>query len=162
MKCLLLLRHAKSGGKGTGTPDHDRPLNRRGERDAPRMGGLLRGEDLLPDLVLSSTAERARCTTVAALEHGGYDGPVEYLEELYHASPDEMMAMLRERDDDSATIMLVGHNPGMEDLLLELTGVDEHFPTAALAVIGVDVDRWADLRRGVRCSLSALWRPREL
>ena len=83
MKTLLVLRHAKSSWKEDRLPDRERPLNKRGREDAPKMGKLLRKHDLLPDLVLSSAAQRARLTAELVIEESGYDGEFELKEELY-------------------------------------------------------------------------------
>ena len=87
MKTLLILRHAKSSWKQPGFADHDRPLNRRGNRDAPRVGLLLRRQALTPDLIVSSTAERARATAVQVAESVVYGSPVELDRQLYLAEP---------------------------------------------------------------------------
>ena len=89
------MRHAKSSWKTDELADHDRPLNARGQRDAPRIGRLLRAQDLEPDRVLCSTAKRARKTATEVVEGSGYDSPVELLEELYLASPSTHIDVLR-------------------------------------------------------------------
>lgn len=166
MKTLLLLRHAKSSWKNPHLVDHDRPLNKRGRRDAPRMGRLLAEENLLPDLVLSSTAIRARTTAEMVAEAAGYDGEIRLSSELYHASPESMLAALASLEEPLGRVLLVGHNPGVEHLLWVLTERDERCPTAALARISLDVDRWRDLNQSVSqaraARLERIWRPKEL
>jgi len=163
MTILLVLRHAKSSWNSGDLDDHERPLNPRGERAAPRMGAVLRKQKLTPDLIVSSDAVRARMTAETVAEAAGYTGEIVFEPRLYLASPDDIIAVLRTLPSDSArTVMIVGHNPGLEGLITRLTGEKHDFPTAALARIALPIARWDDLRAGVRGSLTALWRPKEL
>jgi phosphohistidine phosphatase len=162
MKTLLLLRHAKSSWKDDSLADHDRPLNSRGKEDAPRMGRLIAAENLVPDLIVSSTAKRARKTAAAVAEHCGYSSEVRKLDELYLAPPDTYIEMLRRLSDDVRRVVVVGHNPGMQMLVTVLSGAVEEFPTAALAQVELPIDAWSDLMRETRGELVRLWRPREL
>jgi phosphohistidine phosphatase len=162
MKTLLILRHAKSSWKDDGLEDHDRPLNRRGEDDAPRMGRLLRDRNLEPDLILSSTASRAHQTTERAVAGGELSCPVELHERLYHAGPGELVEILRASPDECGRVMLVGHNPGLEALVAGLTGTAQHLPTAALAQIELEIDGWTELEITGRAQLANLWCPRQL
>ncbi len=162
MKTVLILRHAKSSWASDRLSDHDRPLNGRGERDAPRMGRLLRDEDLLPDLILTSTAVRARSTARLVAEAGGYDGPIEQTRDFYLADASAFLDALRALSDDYSRVLLVAHNPGLEELLDELTGEEETLPTAALAVVALPVEQWRGLRADGQGQLMALWLPREL
>ncbi|MHC4992311.1 MAG: SixA phosphatase family protein, partial [Planctomycetota bacterium] len=109
MKTLLLLRHAKSSHAVPG-PDHDRPLNERGERDAPRMGQLLAEMDLLPDVIVCSTATRARSTAELLIQASGYEGAVQFSEDLYwtHGGPRAALEVLRDLPDAYDSVMLVG------------------------------------------------------
>jgi phosphohistidine phosphatase len=162
MKTLLLLRHAKSSWSDESLADHDRPLNERGKRDAPRMGRLLKARQLVPDIVVCSTAKRARKTAKRVLEASGYDVGLELREELYHAPPSVYLETLQELEDQHQCAMLVGHNPGMEDLLALVVGRFETLPTAALAQVSLPIDRWGDLAADTPGSLIHLWRPKEL
>lgn len=162
MKTLLILRHAKSSWKNPSLDDHDRPLNKRGKRDAPRMGKLLRKKDLVPDLIISSTARRARKTAKVVAKASHYDGEIRLTRSLYHAGPAEYLEVLRDLPDDYQRVMVVGHNPGMEELLELLTDIPEFMPTAALAQVALPIDRWAELDDTVPGELRKLWRPREL
>lgn len=161
MKTLLILRHAKSSWSGN-TGDHDRPLNDRGRRDAPRMGELIRTEELLPDLILTSTAVRAHTTARLVADAGGFEGSIESLRTLYHAAPEDFVRALRALPDSYERVLVVAHNPGLEELLDELTGEDEVLPTAALAQVALPVARWSQLRANGTGELVNLWRPREL
>ena len=161
MKTVLILRHAKSSWSGN-TGDHDRPLNNRGRRDAPRIGELLRAEELLPDLILTSTAVRAHTTARLVVEASGFEGSIESLRSLYHGAPEDFIRALRALPDTYDRVLVVAHNPGLEELLEELTGEDEVLPTAALAHVSLPVLRWSQIRANGSGELVNLWRPREL
>lgn len=163
MKTLLVLRHAKSSWDDQNLDDHDRPLNARGERDAPRMGRLARKKRLSVELIISSDALRARLTAEAVADAIGYGGQILLDPRLYHASAADILAVLRSAvDDNVTTVMIVGHNPGLEDLVARLTGDPEGLPTAALAQIALPIERWPDLTASTRGTLVGLWRPKEL
>ena len=142
--------------------DHDRPLNKRGKRDAARMGRLLRETDLLPDLVLSSTAVRARTTAELALHAAGYQGELRLERKLYAASGPGILAVISRMADPWVRVMVVAHNPGLEDLLFTLTGSDVPLPTAALAEVSLPVDDWRKLSLDTPGTLARLWRPKEI
>jgi phosphohistidine phosphatase len=162
MKSLLLLRHAKSSWKHPELADHDRPLNKRGKRDAPRMGRLVRDEDLVPELILSSSALRARETALAVAAACDHACELRVLRELYLAEPEDHALLLQSLPDAVDSAMLVGHNPGMEELVEALGGEHETMPTAALAWIDLPIDRWPELRLDGSGRLRALWLPRKL
>lgn len=162
MRTLLLLRHAKSSWKKPALRDHDRPLNARGRRDAPRMARLLTTEGLIPDVIACSTALRARRTAELVLESAAPDVPIVFTEDLYLAAPRAMLVVLRGMPAEAATVMLVGHNPGMESLLEVLTGRDETMPTAALARLDLDIDDWVEIDAGTGARLVKVWRPKEI
>jgi phosphohistidine phosphatase len=162
MKTLLILRHAKSSWKDDSLPDHDRPLNKRGLKDAPRMGQLLRQEDLLPDLILCSTAQRARRTAEIVAEESGYEGELRLSRDLYAFDAQAYLEVLAGLADEYERVMLVGHNPAMEELLEALTGAFERLPTAALARISLPIEHWSELEDGPEGELIDVWRPKEL
>ena len=127
------------------------------------MGALVRDERLSPELVISSDARRARLTAEAMAEAAGYTGTILLDPRLYHAGVGDILDVLRTVvETDVDTLMIVGHNPGLEALVAHLTGELEEFPTAALAQIALPVDRWSDLATTTRGTLVALWRPKEL
>ena len=162
MKTLLVLRHAKSSWDQAGLDDHARPLNSRGERDAPRMGRLIRAEGLTPDLIISSDAARARATAEAMAAAADYPGTILLEPRLYHATSAEILNVLRTTiDEDVARVMIVGHNPGLEELVARLTSVRETLPTAALAQIELEIDDWSEATTTTRGTLAGLWRPKE-
>jgi phosphohistidine phosphatase len=148
MKTLLLLRHAKSSWKDSDVRDFDRPLNQRGLKAAPAIGRLIKKRKLQPDLLLSSPAERARQTTQLVIEAAGLKTELRYDERIYEASVARLLGLVSELDDEAGTIMLVGHNPGFEELLEMLTGEAHKLPTAALACIELNIEKWNKVRAG--------------
>ncbi len=162
MKTLLVLRHAKSSWRDREKSDHGRSLNKRGKRDAPRMGRLVAERDLCPDLILSSTAKRARVTAEAVAAQTGYGAAVQLERRLYLANPAEIIEVIRESAGEATSIMVVGHNPGLEELVARFGGVGEPLPTAALAEIHLHIAAWSDLLLSSPGRLANVWRPREL
>jgi phosphohistidine phosphatase len=162
MKTLLVLRHAKSSWNDPARDDHERRLNKRGRRDGPRMGELVREYGLIPDLVISSDAVRARLTAEAMAEAAGYTGEVLLDPHLYLASPADILSVLRTVRENADTVMIVGHNPGLEELVEQLTSEQPDLPTGALAQIVLPIVRWRDLEPSTRGRLMGHWRPKEL
>jgi phosphohistidine phosphatase len=162
MKELLVLRHAKSSWNDISLRDFDRPLNKRGRMDAPRMGKLLVEQDLVPDLIITSAAVRARLTAEAVAESSGYDAEIFETSELYMAMPEDYIAVLNHVQDSNTLVMVVGHNPGIEDLIEDLTGEWYRMPTAALAHIQLDIDSWQSLDAESEGELVNNWYPKEL
>lgn len=153
MRELTLLRHGKSDWSGPYRTDFERPLKARGRRDAPRMGEYLASLDLVPDLIVSSPAERARQTAELFAEAAGYDEAICWEKAIYGASAGELMAVLRRQPDDAEHIVLIGHNPGFEELASRLITADPcgpagdiRLPTAAAAHILLDVTGWRDVQ----------------
>ncbi len=127
------------------------------------MGELVREHRLTPDVIISSDAVRARLTAEAVAEAARYVGEILLDRLLYAASPADILAVLRTVQDTKArTVMIVGHNPGLEELVAQLTGEQEDLPTAALAQIVLPIDQWRDLNVSPRGTLVHLWRPKEL
>jgi phosphohistidine phosphatase len=162
MKTLFVLRHAKSSWNSPALDDHERPLNERGRRDGPRMGELVREYGLIPDIVMSSDAVRAQLTAEAMAEAAGYTGEIMLDHRLYLAHPAEILLLLQTGSETAETIMIVGHNPGLEELIEHLTGERHDLPTAALAQIALPIDRWRDLDLSTRGTLLGHWRPADL
>ncbi len=162
MKTLLILRHAKSSWDHPGLRDHDRPLNPRGRRDAPRMGRFLVERDLVPGRIVSSTAVRARTTAELASAEFDREVEIETTSDLYHASPDGYIEVAEAMGGGAERLMVVGHNPGVTSLVRQLTGAGEYMPTAALAAVELDIDDWWDLGSAPRGRLIGLWRPKAL
>ena len=162
MKTLLIMRHAKSSWKHPELSDYDRPLNKRGKRDAPRMGKHLRQVDLIPDRILTSSAKRARKTASRVAKSCGYSGKVKKLEALYDTVPGVYFEILQALSDKYQRVMVVGHNPTMEQLVNHLTGEIKRMPTAALAYIGLPIQRWETLDPYTKGTLVNLWTPKTL
>lgn len=163
MRRLLLLRHAKSSWKDPALDDHDRPLNKRGRRDAPRMGQLMAEKKLAVDLALCSSARRARDTAFTVLHEAGYEGETRILRSLYMADPEGLVEALRRLEGEPERVLVIGHNPGLEELVQALTGETEELPTAGLAVIDLAIDKWTDIVLGKgQGKLAGLWKPKEL
>ncbi|MEU9167934.1 histidine phosphatase family protein [Streptomyces sp. NPDC048420] len=167
LRRLVVLRHAKSAWP-EGVADHERPLGPRGLRDAPEAGRVLAASDLLPDLALCSTAVRARHTWELASAQWGTPPPVRLDPELYGADVPELLAAVHETPPEVLTLLLVGHNPGLEELVLALAGdgldgaLDEvrvKFPTSAIAVLDWHGESWRDLGPG-RALLTSVTVPR--
>lgn len=162
MLTLSLLRHAKSAWDDPSLEDHERPLAPRGEKAAPRMGGYIAEEHLVPDLVICSTAMRTRQTLALALLEMPEKPPhILYEDEIYLATPAVMRARLARVGRGARHVMIVGHNPGLHALALELTGAGARgtimamarkFPTAALAVLDFhDAEQWSAIQPATAC-----------
>jgi phosphohistidine phosphatase len=162
MKTLLLLRHAKSSHKDSNVDDHERPLNKRGKKDAPKMGRLLKDQNLLPDLLIASTARRCRKTAEHVIAASGYRGQTRFCGELYEAHASALLDFLAGIEGDAMRVMLIGHNPGLEELLESLTGTYTPLSTAALAQVDVDVDNWQSIAKQPKAVLVKIWQPGEL
>ena len=162
MKSILVLRHAKSSRKDPDLTDHDRPLNKRGKRDAPRMGRLLKKENLVPDIIISSTAVRARATAEAVAKASGYKGDITFNGSLYAAGPQAYIDAMHDLSDDYVRVVIIGHNPGLEELVEMLTGEIHPMPTCSLAHINLRVDKWLETDYEIRGQLEEIWLPRDL
>lgn len=145
MKTLFILRHAKSSWDNPDLADFERPLNERGLRAAPFVGNLMRERGLRVDLILSSPARRARQTATMVKEAAGLDAAIRFDERIYEASPISLLYLLAETEDQFDSVLLVGHNPGMEGLIKILSGGGLSMPTAALAQIELNVDLWSKI-----------------
>jgi phosphohistidine phosphatase len=144
MKTVHLLRHAKSDWSDAGVADHDRPLNRRGKQARRVIAEHVK--DWKVDLVVCSTAQRARATAKPVVAALGC--PVRYDDALYEATPGTLLTVVHELDDANDAVMLVGHNPTMEDLTELLCARSPEYPTAALGTITFAVDHWRDVAPG--------------
>ncbi len=151
MKTVILVRHAKSSWKNPGLKDFDRPLNKRGKRDAPLMGGKIRDRNILPDLILSSPAKRARKTATRFAEQLGYPKKkILYDDRMYHSDARYLLELVRSQDDGHKIIMLFGHNPDFSDFADILLAHNPAcpIPTAGVHCIRFAVDRWKNVQEG--------------
>jgi phosphohistidine phosphatase len=179
MKTLGLFRHAKSDWHDPHARDFDRPLNARGRKGAAIMGGHIRewclDHGLRWDRILGSPAVRTSETMEIAAQNSPGEGRLRYVinwdRRIYLASSATLIDILREQDDAFSGVLMSGHNPGLEDLIFDLVPddgssplrdkVEEKFPTAAFAVLELDVEHWADITAGC-AALVHLARPRDL
>jgi phosphohistidine phosphatase len=172
MKRLYLLRHAKAVPAEPALEDHDRELTVRGMHDAGAMARYMRKNGFIPDLILSSSAARTRQTTELVLRE--IAARTDYRESLYLAEAGKILMLVQAAPQNVAGAMVVGHNPGLEDLANLLARepvrrkervrrdvLEEKFPTAALAVLNFDVEKWRDIRPG-EGALADFVRPRDL
>jgi phosphohistidine phosphatase len=155
MRTIFLLRHGKSSWSDSTIADTDRPLAPRGERAAKRIAKYLRRKKIRPALVLCSPSLRTRQTLEAIQPSLGKKCTVELVPELYGASEQELLERLRALPEGLGSVLLIGHNPGLQDLALalasqgaELEHLREKFPTGALATLVVERDSWAALSPG--------------
>jgi len=161
MKTLFLLRHAKSSWHDQTLADFERPLNGRGRRAAELMGHYLKTDSILPELVLSSPAVRARETLDLVTRAAEWSTEVRYDQRIYEASDIRLAEVVTEIDDERNVAMLVGHNPGLEQLLLRLTGETVEMSTATLAKVAFEITEWTNAidKRG---TLESLVKPGDL
>ena len=145
MKTVLLMRHGKSKRGPEYETDYERPLAKRGNRDAARVGEFLVEQDLVPDLIYSSPAERARRTAERCAYAADYQGEIRYEESLYLCSAEDYLTLLWALDDTVSRVLFVGHNPTTEAVIETLARRYVRMPTAALARIDFDTDLWIDL-----------------
>ena len=169
MKTLVLMRHAKSAWDDPELPDHDRPLAPRGRKTAPRMGAWLQSAGYAPELVLCSAAKRARDTLTLVLPFLPKGVKIDHVPELYGAVPQEILNIVARAPQSAATLLVIGHNPGLGSFASWLAGsgdaglrekMDKKFPTGAIAVLRFDVDRWSEIR-GEDGTLAAFMRARD-
>ena len=153
MKTLLILRHAKSDWGDFSLPDFDRPLNKRGQKDAPRMGVALAKLGLKPDLILASPAVRAKQTTQLLAEAVGYTKKVQWVQSFYGGTSEDIFTALHDLSPQTQTVLVVGHNPTMQETVSALCTDDDetmalNFPTAALACLDLDLEDWDEVGTG--------------
>jgi phosphohistidine phosphatase len=150
MKQLTLLRHAKSVQDPTYGIDRERPLAERGRVDAEAMGRFLAQTEIVPDLITSSPAVRARQTAELLARNAGYSGGIRWEEAVYAAGPDALLAVVRGLPDQAGHALMVGHNPGFEELAALLIGTEcgVTLPTAAAVHFEIDVETWSEVCAG--------------
>ena len=166
MKILVLVRHAKSDWGDRDLPDFDRSLNERGKRDAPRMATYLKQYGIVPQRIISSPANRARTTAKIFAESLGLnESIVSFVSDIYDATVDDLLAVVRCFDEDAACCMLVGHNPGMTNLANQLmsrqSGHIENIPTAGIVILNLDISGW-QLLESNQAQLVSFMKPADL
>ena len=143
MKTLYLLRHAKSSWKDETLSDIERPLNGRGRKAAQTIGEFLKREKIIPDLVLSSSAVRARQTTDLLLKAANISTDLRFDERIYEAGSERLLQVIKQVEKSKKSVLLVGHNPGLEEFLYVLTGATDTMPTGTLSKIALGTSSWA-------------------
>lgn len=163
MKQLLIMRHAKSSWSDENLADHDRPLNPRGQNNAPQMGKFVAEQNCLPGIILSSTAQRAATTAKLFVEGCGTDIPIRERRGLYHPSLSDYREAINQLSDPPNRIMVVSHNPGSQEWVYQLTREYESIPTATIAVLAFDDSfQWSEINQPGTAELLAIWRPKEV
>jgi len=161
MKTLYLLRHAKSSWADANLADFDRPLNGRGRRAAETIGNYLKANNITPDLILCSTALRTRETLALVTKTTEWTTNVRYDQRIYEASSSRLVEVVSEIDNDRDVVMLIGHNPGLEQLLFLLTQQREGMSTATLAKIALNMTTWTAIMN-TKGTVEWVVSPREL
>jgi phosphohistidine phosphatase len=149
MKTVILVRHGKSSWKDSSLRDRDRPLNKRGKRDAPLMGGRVAARGLRPDRMITSPAKRARRTARAFAEALNLEA-FDIDDRIYEGTEIDLLALIREQDDAQSTVMIVGHNPVLTNVVNQL--VPEpilNVPTCGVVMVDFDVVSWSEVGHGV-------------
>ena len=145
MKKLCIIRHAKSSWKDSTLDDFDRPLNKRGEKNAPLMGTKLKKKKIQPDMILSSPALRAKSTAKIIAKKTKYIQKIVYDENIYEAMPNTLHKILNKQDDQHEIVFIVGHNPGLNMLADKYVDFYENIPTCGIVEIEFDCDRWISI-----------------
>lgn len=140
---LYLLRHAKSGWDDASQPDFERPLANRGRKDCALLGEFIQEKGIDFDLVLVSTAVRTRETIELIRERAKFRGEVRYDDRIYEATVSQLLEIISQIDNDRESVLLVGHNPGIEELLALLTGEQQGMTTANLAKTKLEATKWS-------------------
>jgi phosphohistidine phosphatase len=149
MKTLLILRHARAVSKDLNLSDHDRPLDKLGENDALHMGKLMKDKDITPSFIISSTAVRAKTTAELVAKGCSYQGDIVLNQSLYEAKPKDYLLILNTLSDKYNSVLIVGHNPTVEDTIQMLTysaGVLT-IPSCVLAHLSLPIERWSGLSK---------------
>ena len=147
MKTLLILRHAKAVSKDPSLSDHDRPLDNLGENDALHMGELMKDKDIIPPFIISSTALRAKTTAELVAKGCGYQGDIVLNRSLYEAKPKDYLLILNTLSDKYNSVLIVGHNPTVEDTIQMLTDSGVTIPSCVLAHLSLPIEKWSDLSK---------------
>lgn len=162
MKTLLIMRHAKSSWKEDGASDHERPLNERGKRDAPRMGRWLEEQGVRPDAILCSSAKRAKKTAKLLAAVLGCDECIVVHKALYGAEPPDYIALLNQLPDDVETAMIIAHDPTVSHFVSTYADNYTRMPTSAIARFDVPIEQWSAFDAGTTCALRDHWLPKSL
>jgi phosphohistidine phosphatase len=161
MKTLFLLRHARAENAGPGSSDFDRNLDELGKKEAQAAGVFIKQLHLTFDLILCSTAVRARETADLAIAAAELQTTVRYDQRIYEAAPLQLLEVIREVENEKGTLLLVGHNPGVAELLKLLTGQTAPMSTCSLAKLDLEADQWGNIEQA-RGTLDWIVKPEKL
>jgi phosphohistidine phosphatase len=162
MKTLLLMRHGKSSWKDV-KKDEDklRPLAKKGEKDAQKMSELLEEKEILPQVILTSTAKRARETANIFLDQCSGEITFIALDALYLAEPQVVIDALKTIPDRADRVMVIGHNPGLEGVLQHITGEVESLPTSSIASLELPIESWSEISIETHAEKWDKWKPKD-
>jgi phosphohistidine phosphatase len=145
MKKLVLIRHSKSSWKNLELNDFDRPLNKRGKKNAPFMAQKLKDYSISPDIILSSSARRAKTTAKVFKDVFKFDKKITYNQNIYDASLEDLINIISNIDNTLDTVFLIGHNPSLNMLCSKLVNFYENIPTTGIVVLQSDIKNWKKL-----------------
>lgn len=157
------MRHAKSNWADSGLSDFDRPLNARGKKDAPKMGANLKVKGFIPDLILSSPAKRAKTTAELFAKTNTYTNKIEFVRDFYFGGSSEITNKILNTKNSIETLMIVGHNPTMDEIVMTFSKDNEYLPmkTATVVVFSSEIEKWSDLQLN-SCKLELYLKPKDL
>ena len=167
---LFLLRHAKSSWSDPSLHDFDRPLNKRGKKDAPKIAQAMKERGYQPDRILCSSSQRTKETLAGVIPSLSGEVSLHLLDSLYEGNAPDYLALLRQHAKDSRNLLLVGHNTGLQEIAIRLIGhgdfllrseLETKFPTGALAILDFSCDSWHDVNDG-QGTLVDFIKPRDL
>lgn len=145
MKKIYIIRHAKSSWKDLNLDDFERPLNKRGQKDAPFMAKTLKKKGVKPDLIISSPAVRAKTTAKIIAQEVGYKKPILYIKKIYEAEVQDLYDVVRNIDEKYKTVFMIGHNPGLNMFVESLVGFHENIPTCGIVELEIDCKKSKDI-----------------
>jgi phosphohistidine phosphatase len=145
MKTLLIMRHAKSSRDNPDLADFERPLNSVGLQTAQSMGNMMYKHEIKPNLIISSPAKRAKQTAILVKAAAGIETSVEFIDNLYEASPTTLLNVAFRISDKSDAVLLIGHNPGIESFIRFLTGETQKMTAESIAQITLNIEMWSDI-----------------
>lgn len=162
MKTLFLMRHAKSSWKDDSLDDHERPLKKRGKKDIKLIAKIMKKNNFDPDLIITSSAVRAKDTADLLAEALGYKGKIIVSDDLYMGEPADYMKILKNIKDKNNSVLMVGHNPGLEAYLQIIDGEIEALPTAGLGHLLLAIEDWSEITLETMGDLVGFWKPKDL
>ena len=162
MKTLLLMRHAKSSWKDDNLSDIERPLKKRGKKDTKLIAKVIKKNNLIPDVIISSPAVRTTETVKVLKKELDFDGKEIIAENLYMGEPQDFIDALKEINNKHNTVLVVAHNPGLEAYLQILGGEIEAVPTGGLGYLVLVLEDWKDISLDTMGDLVGFWKPKEL